>query len=334
MLILYGEDKLVMENKGVLYSVIVPVYNAEFALDKTIQSVLAQSEVDFELILVDDGSTDRSLSICNAYAERDGRIIVVHKENGGVSSARNTGLRQAKGKYIVFVDSDDIVAPDLLYTMRDSDADLVMVGFDDYDSEGKVTSSYKEKCERYTINDDESINHFLNSRYSVFIWGKRYKRDIIKNTIRFNERHMFSEDILFNNEYILHTNDVEIIDKVGYHHCHYQFETLSSVTGKYPLIRRTSWQEAAFHQYEGHPKIQERLGKQYLYFCEKEFTNIATAQMNYREKRRMVKDIITHPFFKECIEKYPKQFTAEILLYLKCKACFLLLARYRDISLK
>lgn len=100
-----------------MISIIIPVYNVKLYLDNCIQSVIQQSYTDFECILVDDGSTDGSSEICDQWAEKDNRIIIVHQPNGGVSSARNKGLEQAKGEYICFIDSDDWVDVDYLSAM-------------------------------------------------------------------------------------------------------------------------------------------------------------------------------------------------------------------------
>ena len=97
------------------YSIIVPVYNVEDYLPECVDSLLEQdTETPYEILLVDDGSTDSSGSICDAYADKDARVRVIHKSNGGVSSARNTGIQMAKGAYIFFVDSDDILEPEFL----------------------------------------------------------------------------------------------------------------------------------------------------------------------------------------------------------------------------
>ena len=103
-----------------LVSVITPVYNTEKYLDECIGSILSQSMTDFELLLIDDGSTDGSGAICDRYAEKDKRIRVFHIPNGGVSAARNLGLDNARGEFVVFVDSDDRVTPDHLQQLADS----------------------------------------------------------------------------------------------------------------------------------------------------------------------------------------------------------------------
>ena len=100
-------------NKKALISIIVPVYNVDKYLSKCIDSIISQTYNDIELILVDDGSPDNSPKICDEYARKDNRIIVIHKENGGVSSARNAGLDIAKGKYIGFVDPDDYIVSEM-----------------------------------------------------------------------------------------------------------------------------------------------------------------------------------------------------------------------------
>ena len=111
-------------------SVIVPVYKVEEYLEKCVQSILAQTERDFELILVDDGSTDGSGKLCDTLKERDGRIQVIHQENQGLGGARNTGIREARGDWLLLVDSDDWIEPKILEKAMEAglreEADLVM----------------------------------------------------------------------------------------------------------------------------------------------------------------------------------------------------------------
>ena len=110
------------------FSVIVPVYNAEKTLQRCVDSILAQTFEDFELILINDGSKDQSGDICDEYAAKDSRVKTVHKTNGGVSSARNAGLRIAQGEYIAFIDSDDYIDNDYLLGFKHYDADLIISG--------------------------------------------------------------------------------------------------------------------------------------------------------------------------------------------------------------
>ncbi len=110
------------------FSIIVPVYNAEKTLQRCVDSILAQTFEDFELILINDGSKDQSGDICDEYAAKDSRVKTVHKTNGGVSSARNAGLRIAQGEYIAFIDSDDYIDNDYLLGFKHYDADLIISG--------------------------------------------------------------------------------------------------------------------------------------------------------------------------------------------------------------
>lgn len=137
-------------------SVIVPVYNVEKLLQRCIDSILAQTFTDFELLLIDDGSKDKSGEICDEYAAKDSRIRVFHKQNGGVSTARNLGIDKAQGEWIYFVDSDDIVLPSALGTFCSliySDSELVMAGFYTSDENNTVREQRKmvRQCELSVI---------------------------------------------------------------------------------------------------------------------------------------------------------------------------------------
>ena len=154
-----------------MISIIVPVYNAELYLDRCINSVLNQTYKEFELILIDDGSTDSSLSICYDYASKDSRIVVLSKKNEGAGLARNEGLKIAKGDYIGFVDSDDYISPDMYREMYrkaiENDADIVQCGYLKVDEKDNIIAksnyqnkiitqdelSFKEYCKRNNIDN-------------------------------------------------------------------------------------------------------------------------------------------------------------------------------------
>ena len=135
-------------------------------LDECIQSVLKQTHKNFEIILVDDGSTDKSGCICDAYKEKDDRIQVIHKQNGGVSEARNTGMALAKGEYIAFLDSDDLVHPKmyefLLQAMIDYDADLVSCGYKTFCYEEELSNNFTD-MHRYTFSKLEDRQDYLSN---------------------------------------------------------------------------------------------------------------------------------------------------------------------------
>lgn len=199
-----------------LVSVIVPIYNTEQFLSQCIDSILCQSYNCFELLLIDDGSTDRSGSICDDYSNIDNRVIVFHKKNAGVCSARNKGLEEAKGQFIVFVDADDYVSPLYLEHLMASEADLVITGLQKTCKKNETYAPTNHVS--YGIEDlprHWNTTHAINLIYN-FSFAKRFRTRIIQeNKIRFEESLFFSEDMLFNMRYMCHSesfSDIPVID--------------------------------------------------------------------------------------------------------------------------
>ncbi len=202
-------------------SIIVPVYNKAWCITRCVESVLAQSFREFALILVNDGSQDESLSICKEFAQKDSRIQVIDKENGGVSTARNAGVEVSKGQYIVFLDADDWWEPDFLETMiplaeEKGPETMVMCGFFrsktteqrvTFDGEAAVTLTDTGIYEIY-------CRHFLN-----MLWNKVFLGDIIRQqNIRFPKGIHWGEDKLFILEYLKNIKAYHIISKPLYHY--------------------------------------------------------------------------------------------------------------------
>jgi len=188
-------------------SIIVPVYKAEKCISKCVESLIFQSLKDIEIILVDDGSPDNSGIICDEYAKKDGRLRVIHKENGGVSSARNRGIEEATGEYILFVDSDDWVEPDYaeaLYNTKQRYPNYeVLCGFRTVsDYEGTFVSE-----NRFSKNEEDivSFKRYMELMGAVLVqspWNKLYRAAVIKNdNLRFDESLSLGEDVLFNLSY-------------------------------------------------------------------------------------------------------------------------------------
>lgn len=190
-------------------SIIVPVYKVEKYLHRCIDSILSQSFTDFELILVDDGSPDNCGKICDEYEEKDSRIRVFHKENGGVSSARNLGLDNARGEWIAFIDSDDYVEKDylsqLFFYAKQGNTDFVVIlnTIKDHIDEDFVIlqpNNYSQLFSCYRLHNYGSP------------WSKLYKSKIIKNNhLQFNVKIHFGEDMIFVFQYLLETRCVILI---------------------------------------------------------------------------------------------------------------------------
>lgn len=219
-----------------LISVIVPVYKVENVLHYCIDSILNQIYKDFELILVDDGSPDNSGKICDEYAKKDNRIKVIHKENGGVSSARNCGIDAAKGKYICFVDSDDYVAPNYLNNLivakkNNPQCDNIWCGFQTVESynvkTGNVTSNGEKST--YSVKDIMTLHEkWLDSGP----YCKLYTRNIIvKNHIHFSESLSLGEDLIFNYEYLDCTKGDIVV--INVHTYFYYVADANSLANKY-----------------------------------------------------------------------------------------------------
>ena len=207
-----------------IISVIVPVYNVEQYLPHCIDSILTQTFTDFEVLLIDDGSTDNSGRICDEYAKKDNRIRVFHKENGGVSSARNVGLDNAEGEFLGFVDGDDILSPVylmiLLKALEDLHVDLVIA---QYTSKSSDAVSLNEEIMFWEVKDSVIYleNAFCNDMIDGYLWNKLFKRDIVLgNNIRFRSDISVWEDMLFVVSYCTFIRLIALIDNIIYYYRH------------------------------------------------------------------------------------------------------------------
>lgn len=201
-------------------TIIVPVYNAENYIKKCIVSIISQTYNDWECLLIDDGSTDKSFDICKEYEKKDKRIRVIHKENGGVSSTRNRGIIESKGDWVFFLDADDYLMTNYLYhlTRNFENVDLVISGFERIGSKNdKVSFSH------FGIFDNEGFGKLLNDKYSCFpfwyCWGRLYKKSIlINNKLIFKEGLYYHEDTDFLFNYLLKVEKILVSEEVGLVH--------------------------------------------------------------------------------------------------------------------
>lgn len=195
------------EKDNILLSVIVPVYNAASTIHRCLDSIIHQSMCNFELIIVDDGSNDESGKICDEYALKDHRIKVLHKKNKGVSAARNTGIENAIGDWITFIDSDDYISNHFFEVNYQTTADLIL--------QYKQTFGDFENIEIYPkgLYENDKCRNFLNKnvQHELFRapWGKFFRTDIIKdNHIFFDINYKLGEDALFMLDYFCYTNSI------------------------------------------------------------------------------------------------------------------------------
>lgn len=217
----------------VLLSIIVPVYNVKTYIDRCIKSILTQSYRDFELILIDDGSTDGSSLLCDEWALRDKRIVVLHKVNEGVSAARNSGLDVANGDYITFVDSDDFMAPETYsenmgYLLEHQYVDILQYPYCHYIDENTIMNYHRPLSTLLIGKEQIFKNWWSGSPLEYVSWNKIYKRDIW-NDIRFNVGHT-SEDTWLVADFVKKASSLYISDKGLYY---YQRDREDSYTYQY-----------------------------------------------------------------------------------------------------
>ena len=222
-------------------SIIVPIYNAEKHLARCIESVLKQNFKNFELILMNDGSTDSSEAICNEYALKDSRVLVVNKENSGVSDTRNQAIKLAKGKYLQFIDSDDWISSDateLLYkTAEENACEMVIADFyrvvgNRLSQKGRIRVKGVVSKEEFAIEMMENPADF----YYGVLWNKIYRKDIIeKNSIYMDKDISWCEDFIFNMEYIRRINNVYVLHVPIY----YYVKTPNSLVSQGSSVSKT-----------------------------------------------------------------------------------------------
>lgn len=222
--------KIKMENIQELiptFSIIIPVYNVEKYISNCIESILNQSFFSFELILVIDGSLDNSEQICLRFSQKDNRIKVLSKENGGPGSARNLGIENSIGKFIYFVDADDWIEKDLLLdcskVLHQGDFDIVGFGYkqDNFNKKGELISSNEVIPDRIAFEKRKKNLRITNNDLKIFslCCNKIFKRTLIEdNHLRFETGFSLSEDVIFNFQSFIYANKLFFIDKSFYHY--------------------------------------------------------------------------------------------------------------------
>ncbi len=235
-----------------MVSIIVPVYKSKDTLKRCVESLLAQTVEDTEMILVDDGSPDGSGELCDKLAEGDSRIRVIHKENGGVSSARNAGIEAAKGEYLLFADSDDYVEPDMVEKLLSSigDDDIAICGFHHH-YQGRDIVRIPEVPGQ---SGEENFLALYGEGFLNMPWNKLYKREL---TGCFDESLSLGEDLLFNLDYLRQADGIAIVKAPL---CHYiQDETGASLSSQKRddrlMLAKHIWRETNefYQELAGHP---------------------------------------------------------------------------------
>lgn len=225
-------------------SVIVPVYKVEAYLDRCVRSIVEQTHRNLEIILVDDGSPDNCPAMCDAWAEKDNRVKVIHKKNGGLSDARNAGMAMATGELMGFVDSDDWIAPDMYQHLHDlmaaDNSDIAACGVEMVWEDG-TPSRMLTKSGCCVLNREEAMRAIIEESWlKQPVWYKLYKTALIRD-IPFPVGK-YHEDVFWSYQAVARAQKVSVSDKTGY----YYFQRSGSIMGEGYSLKRLDAVEAKY----------------------------------------------------------------------------------------
>ena len=271
--------------KNDMISIIIPIYNVEKYLEKCLDSILNQTYKNLEIILIDDGSTDNSPNICNSYCEKDKRIKIIHKNNEGVSSARNKGIELSKGKYIVFIDSDDYVSNEHIEVLYDciisNNVDLVISNLIDISEDGIILNN--EEKESFLMNKDQCLKELLSEdNFYHLCCGNIYRKDLLEK-IRFNCKYRIAEDLDFLYRYIKQISSAYFLSKNTYYYLKREGSATNSIySEKWNdelkicnfIISEMVELENNFHKYAKRKYIRLNINQAYRFELNKNQTKI------------------------------------------------------------
>lgn len=324
-------------------SVIMPVYNSEKYLPRAVESVLNQDFNNFELILVDDGSQDGSGKICDKYAEEYPNVKVIHKQNGGICSARNAAFSIAAGEYVAFCDNDDIYLPHLLRDnygyAKQYDADFVRFSRIKVivDEKGRKRTLIPEFCDG-VVRASEFAEHFLDIRSQDAVWTGLYRRSIIEeHQIRFDETIRYgAEDTYFNQDFLLYCNTIYFNNKAYYkwvqrytHSTSRAFHEVHLKTFGGRLDKDERFIKACCKN--GIPQKDRVLYGSGIVYLMLEYFNLAGKSFGRRKKVEWLEKLRDNPFFAEDITNkeiktmFGKDKKTELMVFLFYRRKFKLL---------
>lgn len=324
-----------MKLKLEMVSIIVPVYNAQKYLGRCIESILAQMHEAFELILVNDGSKDNSLTICNEYAEKDARIKVIDKQNEGAGMARNAGLEVATGEYVFFIDADDWIAPEMLEQLLqllisfDAEVSICNYFIDQEDGSNSFTSPMPIE-ENPLITDDipSCIGMLDQERKFPYLWNRIYKREIIEqNAIRFEKQFVTGQDLDFNLKYFKYVKKCVITNEPYYHYIKDGVDSLCAryKAGLYGIVtelsRRRKELYSALNMLEDtqYRKIYEKTYVDYIRTCIPNMFR-KKAQLTRKERLLLLKEVFADKDLKQYIKEYEAKDGIEKIFKILVKA--------------
>lgn len=335
------------------FSVVMPAYGVEKYLEKAVKSVKEQTFEDWELIIVEDGSPDRTGELAEKAKETDDRIRVLHHEkNKGLSPARNTGMAAAKGKYIWFMDPDDYVEKDVLEkvyeSLEENPAELAVTGHVEeyYDSEGKLKYTNSVKPERHYFGEQKELREYMiyleQETLYGYAWNKFYSLEHIRKEGLQYENVRLIEDIVFNIQFCMDIKRMNVLDITPYHYAKRMEGSLTTkfVKDYYPLHRRRIAMLYEQQKYWNTDTSQtlEILGSLYGRYilsalernCDKR------AEMNSRDRRKFCKEVFEDELFESLIPNAKARDSRALKLVLAClnkKSAFFCMAMGRVVHI-
>lgn len=304
-------------------SIIVPVYKTQDTLERCIDSLIMQTLTDLEIILVDDGSPDSSGDLCDKLAIKDARIKVIHKENGGLSSARNVAMDIACGEYIGFVDSDDYVDvamfEKLYYQSINTQSDICLCGYTTVINK-KFTDHYLTFSKEIYVGTEIHRNFIVPligvSRFGSidsldgFVWRNLYKNSFIKNLRFESERKYFAEDVVFNLNAYKKASRISVVNECL---LYYEYNPIS-LTNKYRegiwdmLCNLIDKKQTLIIELNLHKEAQQRLYNEILKFVIFSLKNSKKKEppFSHKESSQKVKAILTSPYVEKAIKNIEK----------------------------
>lgn len=292
-----------------MISVIIPVYNAYDTIQKCLLSVQRQTYKDFEVIIIDDGSTDLSASLCKSFCDKDKRFTYFYKKNEGVSTARNMGIENSRGESICFLDSDDTFSPDYLKHLSEDSADLVITGAKVY---GTNTIYSQYETNRNIAVSADNINELIRLGGINVVWGKIFRKDILnKFNIRFDEKFSYGEDTLFVVSYLLYCKNISLLNYEDY--C-YRIGQTNSLSGTISVETVDAVDQVYDEVYkilsENYPECRftELINMQNRLNFSRMFQVFENTQLDFLEKRAIFKHIQKKKWYKEMRKRLPEVF--------------------------
>ncbi len=283
-------------------SIIIPVYNTEKYIGATIQSIVGQSCRDWELLLIDDGSTDSSAKICRDWQSKDRRIRYVHQDNSGVSSARNHGLKLAEGQYIMFVDSDDLCDSRLLEALVGSikGHDIACCGVERFQSgyEPALTSDKGFSAE-IIRSKSEMFRRFADDGFLHPPYAKLYRSDVITyNRLRFYESLSLGEDMCFNLDYLQHASSCAIIDSPLYYYRDTEDSLSKKIRGDYADIQLMLFDRK--QEFINKNELDYDLSAHASAIVRDMFLSVCRSDGTFARKAESIERMRHHPIMKMC----------------------------------